>query len=143
MSKLLHEARGVSLSCHVALAEIGRIEAAPPDVWGADDPPVRIGSGSLFVATRCPGIGEAGLELWSGDPGLPPGWQTLFDGTLETRSNGFDVGEVGADFHIAAAPGQYRVRADVRLDDKQVVDIVRFVFPENEDLTGDVVPSSI
>jgi hypothetical protein len=122
------------------IVEPGRPEAVPPYPSGKEDPPVRIGAASLFVAARCPGRGEVGVEVWAGDPG--PGWQTRFDRELETKANGFDVGEAADEFHLSAAPGRYRVRADVHLDDAQEADIVRFIFPDNADLRGQVISSA-
>jgi hypothetical protein len=135
---LLYHDSGIALSCHVMIAELGRPDAIAPYPKGDEDPDVGIGPGSLFVAVRCPGLGEVAVEIWAGDPGLPAGWLTRFDGELETKANGFDAGE-NAQFHIAAAPGRYRVRVDVHLDLVKEADIVRFVFPENENLAGRVL----
>jgi hypothetical protein len=123
----------------MALAEVGRPDAVGPYPDPGEDPPVRVGPGSLFVATRCPGRGEVGLEVWSGDPGVPDGWQTVFDGQLITEGNGFDAGNMANAYHIAAPSGRYHVRVDVHLDNSAEADAVRFVFPENDDLTGNTI----
>ena len=89
-----------------------------------------------MVATRCPDGGDVKLEIWAGDPGVEAPWDPAFDDELETISNGFNVGDVSDAYHIDAPPGWYRVRADTRRDQKSEVEAVRFVFPENPDLTG-------
>jgi hypothetical protein len=89
-----------------------------------------------MVATRCPDAGDVALEIWAGDPGLQSPWQSVFDDELETDLNGFNVGDVGDVYQIDAPPGRYRVRADTRQDQGSEVEAVRFVFPDNPDLTG-------
>lgn len=117
------------------LVETGRPEALP-DYPADGEPPVLVGSGGVMVATRCPGGGEVGLEVWAGDPGLQAPWRAVFDGELETLRNGFDVGDIGDAYHVDAPPGRYRVRADGRSDERGELEAVRFVFPEDSKLTG-------
>jgi hypothetical protein len=92
----------------------------------------------VAVATRCPDDGDVDLEVWAGDPGTPTqGWEVLFDGRLDTESRGFDVGSaLNSTFHIDARRGNYRVRAEARRDGDRLIDAVRFVFPEADDLGG-------
>lgn len=120
----------------MTLNEPGRPDAMPPYPGAGEDPPVRIGTGAIMVATRCPGGGKVELEVWAGDPGKDPSWRTTFDGELETMANGFDVGDFGDAYHIKARPGRYRVRADGRADVRAELEAVRFVFPDNPELTG-------
>jgi hypothetical protein len=116
-------------------------KAMPPYPEVGEHLPVRVGPGAVMVATRCSDAGDVALEIWAGDPGLQPPWQSAFDDELETDSNGFNVGDVGDQYQIAALPGRYRVRADTRLDQRSEVEAVRFVFPENPDLTGRTMES--
>jgi hypothetical protein len=88
--------------------------------------------------TRCPDDGNVDLEVWAGDAGAPPDdWEVLFDGRLATDRRGFDAGTAtNSTFHIDARPGSYRVRAEVHRDDARLIDAVRFVFPDADDLDG-------
>jgi hypothetical protein len=67
---------------------------------------------------------------------LHPPWESAFDDELETGSNGFKVGDIGDVYKIDAPLGRYRVRADTRRDQRSEVEAVRFVLPENPDLSG-------
>jgi hypothetical protein len=100
-------------------------------------PQVLIGSSAESINTRCPDFGEVELELWAGDPGATPtGWGVAFDGALETVARGFDLGSMATLFHIDAAPGMYRVRAESHVGDRNYVDAVRFIFPDSPELAG-------
>ena len=94
-------------------------------------PEVRFGLGGVAVLTRCEDDGRVDLDVWAGDPGATlPGWQVLLDGNLETMSRGFSAGTGGATaFHISAAPGTYRVRAEARRDANGYVGRSSFQFP--------------
>jgi hypothetical protein len=104
-------------------------------------PQVRVGPGGVAVLTRCEDDGNVQLEVWAGDPGTPPhGWSVVFEGTLETVSRGFSAGTATASaFHINAAPGRYRVRAEARRDVGSDVDGVRFIFSESSELEGEIL----
>jgi hypothetical protein len=116
-------------------------EAMPPYPEAGEHPPIRVGPGAVMVATRCPDAGDVTLEIWAGDPGLHPPWESVFDDELQTDSNGFNVGDVGDVYKIDAPPGRYRVRAHTRRDQRSEVEAVRFVLPENPELSGRVMES--
>ena len=141
MSKLLYQ-RSLEQDCWARINEVGNREGSAPR--SADPsvplPQVRAGSSELAINTRCPDFGDVALEVWAGDPRLaPPDWKVVFDGTLRTVANGFDVGSIATIFHAKAAPGLYRVRAETHRDDVGYVDAVRFIFPESPDLEGDAL----
>lgn len=125
--------------CHVALVEVGNAEGDPgylPDPLRDPLPDVRAGKSGLLVVTRCPDAGNVELEVWAGDPGLPPpGWDVVFQGQLETKARGFDASDgSGSVFHVNARPGIYRVRAEARRDRRRRIDAVRFIFAGSDDL---------
>jgi hypothetical protein len=125
------------MGCHVTLIEVGRSGLPRIPDPPATIPEVRSGSGGVAVATRCPDDGDVDLEVWAGDPGRSRDWEVLFDGQVETESRGFDAGTAtNSTFHINAREGKYRVRADARRDGDRLIDAVRFVFPETNDLDG-------
>jgi len=131
--------------CLVDLAETGNPQAGPgylPDPLPDPLPEVRAGRGGIVVRTRCPDFGKVQLEVWAGDPGArPEGWEIVFDGHLETEGNGFDAGTGGGlVFHVNAARGRYRLRAEARRDSAGRIDGVRFLFPESGDLKGTALP---
>jgi len=103
-------------------------------------PDVRVGTAGIAVLTRCEDDGKVDLQVWSGDPGAtPPGWTVLVEAELETVARGFSAGTGGATvIHIKAVPGTYRVRAEVKRDSNACVDGVRFIFPDSEDLEGEI-----
>jgi hypothetical protein len=120
----------------MTLNEPDRPDAMPPYPDAGEDPPVRIGTGAVMVATRCPSGGTVELEVWAGDPESEPSWGLAYEGEIETIANGFVVGDFGDAYQIAAAPGRYRVRAYGRRDEQGELEAVRFVFPNNPELTG-------
>jgi len=135
-ARLLFRQVGVAHTCHMTLNEPGNPDAMPPYPEIGEDPPVRVGPGAVMVQTRCPDGGDVELEIWAGDPGVEAPWESVFDDQLETTSNGFSVGDVSYDFYIDAPSGRYRVRADTRRDRRSQVQAVRFVFPNNPELSG-------
>jgi hypothetical protein len=126
------------MGCHVTLIEVGRSGLPRIPDPPAAIPEVRAGSGGVAVATRCPDDGDVELEVWAGDPGVPSGdWDVVFDAPLQNEGRGFDAGNsTNSTFHINARPGKYRVRAEAHRDGDRLIDAVRFVFPETNDLDG-------
>ena len=139
MAKRLY-ANSVTADCAVELVEVGN-EDVPgylPDPLPDPLPLVRTARSGITVRTRCPDFGNVEVEIWAGDPGpRPPGWDVIFDDRLETKANGFDATDgAGPIFHLNAAQGTHRVRAEARRDDAGRVDAVRFIFPDGADVTG-------
>ena len=95
-----------------------------------------------MVAARCPGGGEVVVEIWAGDPGLEAPWTVVFDAGLETLANGFAAGDFSDWYQVDARPGRYRVRADVLMDRWSQAEAVRFVFPQNPDLSGQPIATT-
>ncbi len=139
MAKRLYHASLLPDGCHVQLIEVGNARIPPPPDPPVAMPRVLAGPGGILVSTRCPDYGNVDVEVWAGDPG-PPRREVVFDGELETATRGFDVGPATAlTFHLGAAPGTYRVLADVHTNTDGDVDSVRFIFLEAQDLTGTLV----
>jgi hypothetical protein len=141
VGKILYKKR-LTADCLIGIDELGHTEADagaprlhdPP----APIPDVRFGASEVVITTRCPDFGKVDLEVWAGDPGPPQSaWKVVFDGSLKSNGTGFEVGDVGAFFHLNTNPGSYRVRVEARHDSNGYVSGVRFAFPESPDLTGE------
>ncbi len=136
--KLLFHELLMPSGCHMVVAELGTDIGGIPAEAIERMPAVRSSPSGVAVLTRCEDFGDVELAVWAGDPGPPPeGWSVVFDGTIETRSKGFEAGTATATLiHLDAAPGKYRIRAVTRQDTNAEVDGVRFIFPDSPDLKG-------
>ena len=139
MARLLFDEVLLPSGCHMTLFEMGTTIGGLPAIAPDRLSDVRFSANGIAVLTRCEDFGDVELVVWVGDPGpASAGWSVAFDGELETKSRGFDVGTATASLvHLVAPPGSYRVRVETRRDASGEVDGVRFILPDSPDVDGE------